>query len=370
MALENAQLQAELRARLEELRDSRARIVDVSREERQATGAEPPRRSAAAAHRALPRAEPARGDARRTTQKRRRASTQPDGDRRLARGAARGRAWAPSGGRQRPRARGRPRAARRRRRRARPPHGEHRLAAARGARGGGVLHRVGEPRQRRRSTRRRRRRASRCRVATSTSSSRSPTTESAAPTRAGNRVARSRGPCGGARRPAARLEPERRRNASAGGDPVRAVIAEDSVLLREGVARVLDDADIDVVGACETADDLLVKVATHAPDIAIVDIRLPPTHSDEGMQAALEIRADHPRRRCPRAVAVRRGRPGDEAPVRLGGGCGLPAQGPDQRRQGVRRRGAARRRGWLRDRPDHRVDAPRQASKRRPPRAS
>jgi DNA-binding NarL/FixJ family response regulator len=75
---------------------------------------------------------------------------------------------------------------------------------------------------------------------------------------------------------------------------VRAVIAEDSVLLREGVARVLGDAGIDVVGACETADDLLLKVRSHAPDVAIVDIRLPPTHNDEGMQAALAIRAAHP----------------------------------------------------------------------------
>jgi DNA-binding NarL/FixJ family response regulator len=75
---------------------------------------------------------------------------------------------------------------------------------------------------------------------------------------------------------------------------VRAVIAEDSLLLREGVARVLGEAGIDVVGACETATDLLLNVRSNAPDIAIVDIRLPPTHSDEGMQAALEIRADYP----------------------------------------------------------------------------
>jgi DNA-binding NarL/FixJ family response regulator len=75
---------------------------------------------------------------------------------------------------------------------------------------------------------------------------------------------------------------------------VRAVIAEDSLLLREGVARVLGDAGIEVVGACETADDLLLKVRSYAPDVAIVDIRLPPTHSDEGMRAALEIRADYP----------------------------------------------------------------------------
>ena len=75
---------------------------------------------------------------------------------------------------------------------------------------------------------------------------------------------------------------------------MRAVIAEDSVLLREGVARVLRDAGVDVVAACETAEELLVKVDTRSPDIAIVDIRLPPTHSDEGMEAALEIRARHP----------------------------------------------------------------------------
>jgi len=74
---------------------------------------------------------------------------------------------------------------------------------------------------------------------------------------------------------------------------VRAVIAEDSVLLREGVSRVLGDAGFDVVGACDTAEELLVKVRTHEPDIAIVDIRLPPTHSDEGLEAALRIRAEH-----------------------------------------------------------------------------
>jgi len=75
---------------------------------------------------------------------------------------------------------------------------------------------------------------------------------------------------------------------------VRVVIAEDSVLLREGLARILRDAAIEVAGACETADELLSKVGTSAPDVAIVDIRLPPTHTDEGLRAALEIRARHP----------------------------------------------------------------------------
>jgi DNA-binding NarL/FixJ family response regulator len=75
---------------------------------------------------------------------------------------------------------------------------------------------------------------------------------------------------------------------------VRVVIAEDSVLLREGINRLLEDNGLEVVGACQTADDLLLKVRSYAPDVAIVDIRLPPTHNDEGLQAALEIRATHP----------------------------------------------------------------------------
>jgi DNA-binding NarL/FixJ family response regulator len=75
---------------------------------------------------------------------------------------------------------------------------------------------------------------------------------------------------------------------------VRAVIAEDSVLLREGLARLLGEHGIEVVGSCETAEDLLLKVRSHAPDVAIVDIRLPPTHNDEGLRGALEIRLRYP----------------------------------------------------------------------------
>jgi DNA-binding NarL/FixJ family response regulator len=75
---------------------------------------------------------------------------------------------------------------------------------------------------------------------------------------------------------------------------VRVAIAEDSVLLREGVARLLDEAGFEVVAKCGDANDLLLKVRSYQLDIVIVDIRLPPTHSDEGLQAALEIRANHP----------------------------------------------------------------------------
>jgi DNA-binding NarL/FixJ family response regulator len=75
---------------------------------------------------------------------------------------------------------------------------------------------------------------------------------------------------------------------------VRVAIAEDSVLLREGLVRLLDDAGFEVVGQCGDAQDLMLKVRSYEPNVAIVDIRLPPTHSDEGLQAALEIREKHP----------------------------------------------------------------------------
>ena len=75
---------------------------------------------------------------------------------------------------------------------------------------------------------------------------------------------------------------------------MRAVIAEDSVLLREGLARLLEEAGCEVVAQCENADDLLLKVRSFSPDVAIVDIRMPPTHNDEGLQAALEIKSKHP----------------------------------------------------------------------------
>jgi DNA-binding NarL/FixJ family response regulator len=75
---------------------------------------------------------------------------------------------------------------------------------------------------------------------------------------------------------------------------VRVAIAEDSVLLREGLARLLHDEGFDVVGQCASADDLMLKVRSYSPDVAIVDIRLPPSHTDEGLRAALEIREEHP----------------------------------------------------------------------------
>ena len=75
---------------------------------------------------------------------------------------------------------------------------------------------------------------------------------------------------------------------------MRVLIAEDGVLLREGLAQLLAARGFDVVGTCDTAERLLLLVRSYSPDVAIVDIRLPPTHSDEGLRAALEIRAHHP----------------------------------------------------------------------------
>jgi len=74
---------------------------------------------------------------------------------------------------------------------------------------------------------------------------------------------------------------------------VRVAIAEDSVLLREGLAHLLEHAGLDVVGQSATADDLLLKVRSYSPDVVITDIRMPPTHNDEGLRAALEIREQH-----------------------------------------------------------------------------
>jgi len=75
---------------------------------------------------------------------------------------------------------------------------------------------------------------------------------------------------------------------------VRVVIADDETLLREGLARLLADAGFDVVGSAGTAGELLRRVALTRPDVAIVDIRMPPTHTDEGLVAAQEIRRSHP----------------------------------------------------------------------------
>jgi len=75
---------------------------------------------------------------------------------------------------------------------------------------------------------------------------------------------------------------------------VRVAVADDAVILREGLARLLDEAGFEVVGLASTADELLAVVQATRPDVAIVDIRMPPTHTDEGLLAAKDIRARWP----------------------------------------------------------------------------
>jgi len=78
------------------------------------------------------------------------------------------------------------------------------------------------------------------------------------------------------------------------GSSMRVVLADDSVLLREGIARLLTESGFDVVAQSGTAEDLLRHVAMHKPDVAVVDIRMPPTHTDEGLRAAREIHERFP----------------------------------------------------------------------------
>ena len=75
---------------------------------------------------------------------------------------------------------------------------------------------------------------------------------------------------------------------------MRVVIADDSLLIRDGLASLLRDAGVDVVAQSAGADDLLLKVTSYQPDVAIIDVRMPPTHTDEGLRAAEEIRERYP----------------------------------------------------------------------------
>jgi DNA-binding NarL/FixJ family response regulator len=75
---------------------------------------------------------------------------------------------------------------------------------------------------------------------------------------------------------------------------MRVVVADDSVLLREGVVRLLQEAGFEVVAQAGDAEDLLRKVGAHKPDVAVVDVRMPPTQTDEGLRAAAEIRRSRP----------------------------------------------------------------------------
>ena len=178
------------------------------------------------------------------------------------------------------------------------------------------------------------RRTSACqRVAAARSSSSRSTTTATPRRRAAATLADRVGALGG------RLE--RRAGTAAGGDPMRVVVADDVMLTREGIVRLLDDAGFEVVGEADDADGAAAPGPPRPrPDAAIVDIRMPPTHTDEGLVAAQRIRAEHPDDRRARALALRR------AELRAAPARGaprarrLPAQGARLRRRDPRRRAA------------------------------
>ena len=178
------------------------------------------------------------------------------------------------------------------------------------------------------------------------------------------RPARARPARRGARRLARGPQPARRADGRASGPAVRVVIAEDLALLRDGLERLLRDSGFDVVAAVADGDALLAAVEETGPDVAIVDVRLPPAFRDEGVRAALELRRR--RRRLPGAdpLPVRRADLRRRAAGRRHRRRRLPAQGPRVGRARVRRGGPPRRRRRHGARPRGRLPA------RRRPRGS
>lgn len=102
---------------------------------------------------------------------------------------------------------------------------------------------------------------------------------------------------------------------------LRVIVAEDSLFVREGVQRMLDhQGDIDVVAACGDLPELLCAVDRHGPDVVITDVRMPPTHTDEGIQAATQLRASHPALGV--VVLSQYAEPGYATPLLAGGSAG------------------------------------------------
>src|SRR5207244_521421 len=125
------------------------------------------------------------------------------------------------------------------------------------------------------------------------------------------------GPRRRSRRPARDREPGRRPDHDPGDAPVRVVVVEDSGLLPDALARLLGDYDIEVAATVATADALLAAAAAHAPDVSVVDVRLPPTFTDEGIRAAIELRERRPggvrARALPGGRGALRARPAGDA---------------------------------------------------------
>src|SRR5690606_3618130 len=161
-------------------------------------------------------------------------------------------------------------------------------------RGGGLLHRVRGAHQHRQARRRHPRRgggAARPRPAAPAGVRRRLRRGHHGP---GHRPARP-GPAGRVRgRDAETEQPAGRADDDRGGTAVRIVLAEDSVLLREGLIRLLEASGMQVVAAVADAEGLLRAAEEHRPDLVLTDVRMPPTHTDEGLRAALVLRREHP----------------------------------------------------------------------------
>ena len=148
-----------------------------------------------------------------------------------------------------------------------------------------------------------------------------------------------------------RVQPAGRTDRRDHGAAVRVVIAEDLALLRDGLTRLLEAFDFEVVEAVDNGPALLPALIEHRPDVAVVDVRLPPTFTDEGLQAAIEARTEVPG--LPVLVLSQHveqlyARELLDRPHRR---RRLPAQGPGLQRRPVRRRGAPGRRRRHRDGP-------------------
>ena len=135
-----------------------------------------------------------------------------------------------------------------------------------------------------------------------------------------------------ARRHARRRQPRGRADRDHGGAPVRVVIVEDSGLLRDALTRLLADFEIEVAAAVATAEELRRAAEEHAPDVFVVDVRLPPTFTDEGVRAAVDLRSPRPGGECSPPLAGRGGALRARPPRPAQRGLRLPAQGPRRRR--------------------------------------
>ncbi len=171
-----------------------------------------------------------------------------------------------------------------------------------------------------------------------------------------------------ARRPALRLESTGRRY-ERGGDPaVRVVIGEDSALFREGLARLLEDAGHEITAKAHDAPSLERAVDRELPDLAIVDVRMPPDMTDDGARAARRLRESHPQL----GIVLLSQHVETQHSVELvaSGRLRLPAEGPCVRRGRLHGRAPARRRGRIGARPGGRDAAAQSAARQRPARAA